>query len=548
MNNSIIWGFIVGGLALFLFGINLMGDGLTNFAGAKIRDYINKYTSNLFMAIIVGIILTGVIQSSSATTVIVISLVRSGLMRLDQAIGVTMGSNIGTTVTAVLVGFNVEKLSYFILFFGVVLTIIAKNKKQIHLAHILIGFSLVFMGLSMMGSELRKLQYLPEFEQFMTSIADHPVLGVIGGSIVTALIQSSSAVIGIVQKLYDTNNISLIATISIIFGANIGTCITAILTSIGGSVAAKRASSFHLFFNVIGALIFIILLIPYTHLIMTIGNMLQLNKMMTAASAHFIFNVATTLLFFPFTKFYCRLLEKIIPDKKGSITDIELVELDENMIDHFPAGALELSKNTIVKMGHLVISSIIASKEYLINKESSKRNEVNQIEEMINNLDTKVTAYLLKIAHSNLSDDLETEYATNLQVVKNIERISDLSQNLVEYYDFVFENKETMTSFQIEDLNKMYKLLIENTQLSLTVFENYEVSKMEEVEKAEDEMDKLEANCRNQHFKRLVKMPSTANVASSMYIDILSTMERMADHSYNVANITVNPVKIHQHK
>lgn len=548
MNDSIIWGFIIGGLALFLFGINLMGDGLTNFAGAKIRDYINKYTSNVFMAIIVGIILTGVIQSSSATTVIVISLVRSGLMRLNQAIGVTMGANIGTTVTAILVGFNVEKLSYFILFIGVLLTFVAKNKKQIHLAHVLIGFSLVFVGLNMMGEELGKLQQLPQFESFMTSIANHPILGLIGGTIITAIVQSSSAVIGIVQKLYDTNNISLIATISIVFGANIGTCITAILTSIGGSTAAKRASSFHLCFNIIGSLIFMILLVPYSQLIMAISNTLQLNKMMTAASAHFIFNLATTIIFCPFTKFYCNLLEKLIPDKKDSVTDIELVELDESMVDHFPAGALELSKNTIVKMGQLTVAGINASREYLLNKDHSKRSEVNQIEDMINNLDTEVTAYLLKIAHTNLSDDLESEYATNLQVVKNIERISDLNQNLIEYYDFVFENKETMTSFQIADLEKMYNLLLENTLKALHVFEFHDINKMSEVEKSEDEMDKLESLCRNQHFERLVKMPSNANVASSMYIDILSTMERMADHSYNVANITVNPVKIHQHK
>ena len=248
--SQINWHFIAGGLGLFLFGVKIMGDSLTKFAGTKIRDYIEKYTSNPIMAIIVGIIMTGVIQSSSAATVIAISLVRSGLMGLSQAIGIILGANIGTTVTSILIGFELDYYAYFILLVGVFLVLMASGKKTIYLGEIIIGFGLLFVGLNTMGDALKDLQSIPGFESLVVRMSSQPALAALAGAVITAVIQSSSAIVGIVQSLYNTDSITFVAALGLVFGANIGTTITAALAAVGGSLAARRTCLFHFLFNV----------------------------------------------------------------------------------------------------------------------------------------------------------------------------------------------------------------------------------------------------------------------------------------------------------
>lgn len=544
--SQIHWEFIFGGLAIFLLGINLMGDGLTNFAGSKIRDYIDKYTSNPLLAILVGLILTAVLQSSSATTVIAISLVRSGLMRLDQAIGISMGANIGTTVTAVLISFEMEYLSYFILFIGVVFMMFTKSKKTSYIASIMIGFALIFVGLSMMGDALKQLQYLNGFNDLILSISRQPVIGLVGGAIITGVIQSSSAVVGIVQKLYDSNAMSLIAGIALVFGANIGTTVTTLIASVGGSLAAKRASLFHLMFNVIGSIVFMIFLVPYTRFIELVVSMFNLNNLMAIAAAHFFFNFVSTLMFFPFVKQFVKLMETIVPGKDSvSIDDVGLEELDEAMIINFTAGALEVSKRSTTKVGELVVSSIEASQQYLLTKDKRYADTVIQLEEIINSLDTKITSYLLKIAKTNLSEQLSLEYAINLQVIKNLERISDLSINLVEYYELIYENKEELSDEAMDELRQVYDLLTHNLNTALEIYHTNNFSTYQTLTEDENYMDLLEHQFRENFFYRITLNKSVADVASSMYVDILGTLERMADHSYNIATNTVNPIKVH---
>lgn len=544
--SQIHWQFIIGGLAIFLFGINLMGDGLTNFAGSKIRDYIDKYTSHPLLAILVGLILTAVLQSSSATTVIAISLVRSGLMRLDQAIGISMGANVGTTVTAVLISFEVEYFAYFILLIGVVLMMFAKRKKESYIAQVLIGFSLIFVGLSMMGDALKQLQYLQGFNDVILNISQHPIIGIVGGAIMTGVVQSSSAVIGIVQKLYDSNAMTLIAGIAIVFGANIGTTITSLIASIGGSLAARRASLFHLMFNVVGSVIFMFLLVPYTNFIAWITEMFHLNNLMSIAAAHFFFNFIVTLMFLPFIKQFVRLMEFIVPGKDfGAISEMGFEDFDDSMITNFTAGALEVSKRSIVKVGELTLSSIDSSRKYLLTMDKRHAKNVRQLEDIINNLDTKITTYLLKIAKTNLSEELSEEYAVNLQVIKNFERISDLSTNLIEFYEMIYEYKETLSEPAMEELRQLYDLLIHNLTTALEIYQTNDFSSYQTLTEDENYMDLLEHQFRENYFYRITANKSVADVASSVYVDILGTLERMADHAYNVASNTVNPIKVH---
>lgn len=544
--SSIQWEFIFGGLAIFLFGINLMGDGLTNFAGSKIRDYIDKYTSNPFKAILVGIVLTAVLQSSSATTVIAISLVRAGLMRLDQAIGISMGANIGTTITAVLISFQVEYFAYFIMLIGVIMTMAAKRKKHTYLAHILIGFSLIFIGLTMMGDALKQLQYLDGFNEIILSISSQPIIGLIGGTIITGIVQSSSAIVGITQKLYDTEAITLIVAISLVFGANIGTCVTSLIAAAGGSLAAKRSALFHLMFNAVGSIIFMIFLIPYTHLISALVDLFNLNNLMAIAMAHFLFNFISTLLFLPFVNLFVALMEKLLPGKEAhSLSDVAIEEFDESMITNFTAGALEVSKRSILKVGELVVSSIEASHLYIQTKDKKYKQTVVQLEDIVNALDTKITNYLLKIAKTNLSEELSIEYATNLQVIKNLERISDLSTNLVEFYEMIFEHKEDLTPTAKDELRQFYDLLVHNLNSALEIYQTNNFSSYQTLTEDENYIDLLEHQFRENFFQRITADENIADVAGSVYIDILGTLERMADHSYNVATNTVHPVKVH---
>lgn len=545
--SQIHWELIAGGLGIFLYGIHLMGDGLTNFAGTKIRDYIDKYTSNPLMAILVGIILTGILQSSSATTVIAISLVRSGLMRLDQAIGISMGANIGTTVTAILISFNVEYFSYFILLAGVILSMVAAKKKYTYLSQIIIGFAFIFVGLTMMSGELKQFQYIAGFNDIIARITEHPIFGLIGGTLVTGVVQSSSAVIGIIQKLYEANGVTLIAAISVVLGANIGTCVTSVIASIGGSLASRRAAYFHLSFNIIGSILFMILLVPFTGFIEFITAQFEFNKLMSIASAHFLFNFICTLLFLPFIRYFVKLMEIILPGKdSNSLSDIELEVLDEGMITTFPAGALGLSKRTIFKMGELVLNSIESSRLFLETKDKKYFDSVQQLEDIINNLDTKVTEYLLKISRTQLTDDLSTEYATHLQVVKNLERISDLSQNLAEFYEMLKENNASFTDVAMDELRQLYDLLIHNLTSALKIYESGNFSSYNQLSEDENQMDLLESQFRENYFQRISTIDTIPTVATAVYVDILGTLERMADHSFNIATNTVYPVKIHQ--
>lgn len=545
---DIQWQFIIGGLGIFLYGIKLMGDNLTKFAGSKLRELIEKYTSNPLIAIVVGIVITGMIQSSSATTVIAISLVSAGLMSLDQAIGVTLGANIGTTVTAILIGFDLDYLSYFILFLGILLILSTKKQKSIYLGEIIIGFGLLFIGLNMMGTALKQLQYLNGFEEIIISMSNTPVIGVITGSIITAIVQSSSAIVGIIQKLYDTGSITLIASIELVFGANIGTCVTAVIASIGGNIAAKRTSTFHLLFNISVSLVFLFFITPYTHLIEIIAKTLSLNNMMTIAVAHFLFNVIGVIIYLPLIKKAVKLLERILPSNKSNLLDINDVELDDNLAKTSPTIALSSAFKAIEKLSELSLYSIECSKKHLISKDDKYFKEVNQTEDLINTLDTKITGYLVEISRQELGEDLIQEQSLYLQIVKNYERIADLAQNLSEYYNDVFNNGEDFPEELKQQILEIYDVLIKNYNNGTLIFKNKDKDVYDILVNDENNLNYLEHNLEQTYFRKISTDYQKASIAGSLFIDILGTLERMGDHAFNIAQITFNPIKTHKEK
>lgn len=543
--SSLEWNLIAGGLAIFLFGISLMGDALTNFAGPKLRGYVEKYTSNPIKGVFVGIFITGLIQSSSATTVIAISFVRAGIMSLEQAIGITLGANIGTTVTSILIGFDLGYFAYFIALIGVGIFMFSARRKNKYIGEILVGFGLLFIGLEMMGGSLTALKDVPGFEDVVANMAQNPIIAVIIGAALTALIQSSSAFIGIAQSLFASGAIDLNVALALMFGANIGTCITAILASLGGSLSAKRTSLFHILFNVSVSLIFLIFLNPYKILVEHIAAAIGANKLMTIAVGHFTFNFIGMVVFLPLISQTARLLRHIIPGKDSILTDLGNLELDEMLIEKFPAAALDQIRTAIIQESVVALETIKASKEYLNTKDKKYYQTVKEAESMVNDMDTKIQAYLLNFAQNQAPVDIEAELQSYLQVQINVERISDLGENLAEYFNEILESGSSYNEEAVADLNEIYDLVINNIASAVEVFELKDMAKYNKLKEDEAALDLMEVKLRKSHYKRLKQGLDITTMASYVFNDILSTMERIGDHAYNIARLTIEPVKTH---
>ncbi len=539
---------VLGGFGLFILGITFLGDGLKEVAGPKIRDYIEKYTSNTVMAIIVGALITGLIQSSSAATVISISLVRAGLMSLKQAIGIAIGANIGTTITSIMVGLKIDQFGLYFVFVGAILFVAASRKRIKDIAFVLFAFGITFLGLTMMGQELALLQNYKFFNDFIDFMSLNPWLAVIGGTFATAIINSSSAFIAIVQKIYAGGGIDLTVVVALVLGSNIGTTITAYLSSIGGTISAKRAALFHTLFNLAGAVIVMIFLGPYTKLVTVVGQSIGATSELQVAIAHLFFNLIFAIAVIPVLPYFMTLLEKLIPGADKQLPRTKLVELNDDIVHSFPEGAMSIAKQGIVQMGDLVLDSIINSQHFLNTEDANEAVMVHEMEETINIIDTQLTTYLLKIVKGSPSEYIAEGYTQYLETIKNYERISDLTTNLADFYALIFENKEKLSPDALEDLNTMYTLLIDIIKRSNNIFKTEDTTQLKALFKDESYLDIIEGKYREKHFQRMAQGICTTKITASIYVDILSTLERMGDHGVNVARFVDSPIKQHSYK
>lgn len=530
---NISWDFIIGGLALFLFGIQFMGDGLKSIAGEKLREYIDRYTNKPWKGILVGSIITVFIQSSSATSAIAIGFVRAGLMSLEQSIGIIIGANIGTTVTAFLIGLKVETLALYFVFLGVLITLFAKRKKQTYMGQIVLGFGLLFFGLRLMGDELSKLGQMDFFTTLATTMQNQPILGFISGTLMTAVVQSSSAVVGIIQKIYDSGAMTLTAALPFVFGSNIGTTVTAVFASIGGSTSAKRAAAVNVLFNTIGSVIFMFLLTPYVDFIAFLSDKYSISPMMQIAIAHILRTIVISILAYPCINLMVRVIKKIIPGEEERI-EVDLEGLDPKLAASLPAGALGVSKQVTVKMGELASDCIRASQEYFNKKSGKYRGMSSQYEDAINSLDSKITEYLMTIAHNSLSEHDTDEFINNLQIIKNIERVGDLTMNLNEFYELTYEDKGAFTDEAVGDVNEMYETILEMNEIALNYFSTREEHYIQMINDKENYLDLVEEKARQRHFKRMAGEVCGSGVAASIFVDILGTLERIGDHIWNI--------------
>lgn len=523
----------LGGLGIFLFAIKYMGDGLQRAAGDRLRDILDKYTTNPFMGIIVGIVVTVLIQSSSGTTVITVGLVSAGFMNLRQAIGVIMGANIGTTVTAFIIGIDVGAYALPIMGIGAFLIFFFKKNVYKNYGDVIFGFGGLFLGLELMSEGMKPLRSLQAFSDLTVSMSEHPVLGVIVGTVFTLIVQSSSATVGILQGLYAENLVDLKAALPILFGDNIGTTITAILASIGASVAARRAAAAHVLFNVIGAVVFIILLVPFTAYVEWLSAALALENKMQIAFAHGSFNVANTVLQFPLIGFWAYLVTKLIPGEDVTI-EYKPKHLDYHFIEQSPAVAIGQAKEEIIRMGNFSVQGLEEAYKYLKTGHKKHAEMGYQIEDAINNLDHRITDYLVSISSENISPIESTRHRTLMETVRDIERIGDHFENVIELLDYKDVNRVDLTEGAVDDLSEMFTLTIETVEKAVNALDANDMALARTVTEQEDLIDKMERTFRKNHIIRLTESSCTPQ-AGMIFVDIVSNLERIGDHAVNIA-------------
>ena len=531
---DIDWPMILAGLGLFLFGIEYMGDGLKGYSGDKMKDIIDKYTSSPFKGIVIGAFVTCLIQSSSGTTALAIGLIRSGLMTLEQSIGIIMGANIGTVITSVFVGLKVSQYAVYFIILGAAFLMFSKNKKTKYMGQIIFGFGCLFYGLELMGDNLANISKVPEFTQVANYLSQNPWLGLLGGTLLTTAVQSSAAVIAIAQQMYGAGAIGLSIALPFLFGSNIGTTITAVLASFGGTVPAKRAAFFHVLFNVVGSLLFMIVLSPFTLLIEWLAGALNILPELQLSVAHGIFNVVTTAFFFPLIPAIVKLIKKILPSSKKEI-NMDLSELDQNVVQLFPSHALAIAKNKIIEMGHITIEAVEGIRAYFETKNPLAKDGVSEMENAINTLDSKITEYLVLISHETLNDHDSNDYLANMKTIKDFERIGDLCINIVKYYEAIYDEKEDFSPEAREDLEAMMDMVIDMLNHAVKAFDTHDLDDIVYVDDKEADLDYFNKKAKQRHIKRVGRKIENSALVNSTYVDILANLERMGDHCQNIS-------------
>ncbi|QPQ35124.1 Na/Pi cotransporter family protein [Lysinibacillus sp. JNUCC-52] len=530
---SILFQFL-GGLGVFLFSIKYMGEGLQKSADDRLREWLNRFTTNPLMGVLVGIIVTVCIQSSSATTVIAVGLVSAGFLTLRQAIGVIMGANIGTTITAFIIGINIGIYFYPLLAIGAACLFFFKKAIYHHIGQILFGFGGLFLGLELMSASMQSLHQLADFESLTIHLSNQPVIGIFLGTIFTLLVQSSTATVGVLQGLYAENLIGLNGALPILFGENIGTTITAVLASLGASIYAKRAAAAHVLFNVFGTVIFMLLFTPFINYVQWISALFHLEPRMQIAVAHGSFNVFNMMIQLPFIAGLSLLVTKILPGHDGNI-DVTTKHLDPAFIDSSPAIALGQAKEEVLRMGDHALRGLEETFLYMKTGESAHIPTVLQLEVALNHLDKEITNYLVMVSKQPLSHADSVRHHTLLTNVRDIERIGDHFENILELLQYKDHHEVSLSKSARQDLIGMFSLAIEAVRKSIEALDTASLSLAQEVTELESLIDDMEDKLRQKHIARL-NTNECSGAAGIVYTDIVSNLERIGDHAVNIAD------------
>lgn len=524
---------IMGGLGLFLYGMNLMGDGLQKSAGSKLKRIIELLTSNVIMGVLVGMVVTMVIQSSSATTVMVVGFVNAGIMSLPQAIGVIMGANIGTTITAQLVSLDVDFLAPLALGIGIVIYMFSNKAKHKHIAEILIGFGILFTGMDFMKEAVKPLAEYKGFTDMLLSFGHHPILGVLMGFAITAIVQSSSASMGMLIALASQGLIPVTAALPILYGENIGTCVTSLISSIGASRNARRAAIMHLTFNVLGSMIFMLVLSkPIVSIVTAID---PTDAARQIANAHTLFNVINVIILLPFNKLIVKLAVKLVPETKNEQdADSKVIKyIDDRMIETPSIALANILKETL-RMGEKSKESLNAAMDGIVEKSNEKIELSFKREKLINELQKSILNYLLKLSKASLNEDSRDTVDALFNTVNDIERIGDHAENIAELAKDIADSEISFSDLGMAELKDMYNKVVSTYTYALEAMRTSNVELACKVIKMEEQVDMMEKLCRANHMNRL--STNSCSVESGViYLDIISNLERVSDHAVNIA-------------
>ena len=535
---QIIFSFL-GGLGMFLFCIKYMGDGLQLAAGDRLKYILDKYTTSPFLGVLVGIFVTVLIQSSSGTSVITIGLVSAGLLTLRQAIGIIMGANIGTTITSFIIGFNISHFSLPIIFLGAALLFFTKVKTLNNAGRILFGFGGIFYALTLMSGAMEPLKYLPDFRVWTVNLSKNPVLGVFVGTLITMLVQASSATISILQNLYQEGLIDLKGALPVLFGDNIGTTITAIIAVIGSNTSAKRLAASHVMFNVIGTLIFLILLSPFSSFIGFMQKFLHLNPKMTIAFSHGTFNAVTTVLLFPFIGALEYIVVKLIKEKKEVEKDVYTVKYLDPMLMGTPSIALGQVKLELIEMTNFSLENIKESVEFFNTREEKYAKEVEEKEEVINYIDQEITKYLTGILRENLNDKDGEDVTAYLDMCRDIERIGDHAAGIIREVNLGMKKSLKFSNLVYEEVYTLTKIIVKMIELSIEAVKDSNKEKAIEVLDLHNKLYTKDKEIRKKHQKRLSAQECEIK-SGLLYTDLLLHFTRVGDHARNLAEKVIN--------
>lgn len=525
---------LLGGLGMFLYGMTVMGEGLQKAAGSKLKKIIEMLTSNVVMGVLVGTVVTGIIQSSSATTVMVVGFVNAGIMTLSQAIGVIMGANIGTTVTAQLVSFSLEDIAPIALGIGIIFYMFTSKEKTKQVAEILIGFGLLFTGMEFMKEAVEPLSELASFRNALLFLSKNPLLGILAGFAITGIVQSSSASMGMLIALASQGLVPITAALPILYGDNIGTCVTSLISSLGASRNAKRAAVMHLSFNVIGTLLFMLIL--NKPIVAVVQYLDPANTARQIANAHTLFNLINVIILLPFSKYIVKLAERLVPIKEEEIelaTANTTKYIDERMFET-PSIALGNTVQEVVRMGEKARKSFTYAMEGLIIRDSKAIDKAFNYEKTVNTLHKSILDYLLKLSNTNINSDERIKADLLFHVVNDLERISDHAENIAEIDRLAVDGETKFSDIAKNEINEISDLLLKNINSAIEYIDTKNHDLYDEIEKTEEEVNMLVKQYRNEHMKRLSNGVCTVD-SGILFLDLLTNFERISDHCSNIA-------------
>ncbi len=527
---------MAGGLGLFLFGIRTMGDGLENAAGAKLKRMLEVLTGNRFLAVLVGFVVTAIIQSSTATTVMVVGFVNAGMMSLAQAVGVIMGANIGTTVTSLLIALNFSSVAAAAVLVGVILMLASKKTVVKNLGAIFTGFGLLFLGIDMMSDSMAPLRESAGFMNFIVTVSEsplRPLFGIILGIVMTAVLQSSSASVGVLQTLAMQGLVPLKFSVFVLFGQNIGTCLTALFSTVGAKKNSKRAAVIHLLFNLIGTGIFILiaLLTPYVEWI----EKLSPDPMAQIAISHIVFNIVSTVVMFPFAKVLVKLSCLLVPGKDDSESEMHCKFIDDRLLNTPPFAVMQVSKE-VARMAKLARDNFETSAHALINRSDKDLDKVMENEEVINYLNHHITSYLVKLNALDITDSDSDYIARVFHAINDIERVGDHAINLAEAAQHNIGEGLKFSDPAREELNQLCGSVVTLLERSMAAFDNQSLSDNEakELSDLEEHIDDLTLECQDSHIFRLNRNECNTE-AGMLYLNTITDFERVGDHAINIA-------------